>query len=245
MPNESTAAASTSATGAGESAVANAGVGTQGAQATQAEATQTKGAEQGQSQQQTQLTNTNADVAVKKPEATPETSQEAKVKLDVNSMIAKQLAGELGDADVAALEEAGLSKQQIETLANAHKDVQLKNNNELYESVGGKEVYEEMKTFALENLSDEEIDVYNEAMQHSNFKIAKLATLGLHAMMMSARGGGKPQERIGDGGSNANAAATSAFESQQEVINAMRDPRYGRNQEYTKEVDTRRAKSRF
>lgn len=238
MANESTGAP---AQVSGESAVSTAGAGTQG-QGTQAEAAQTQTSDQSKAQA-APITNTTADVAVKKPE--PKTEQvAAKAKLNVNEMIAKQLAGELGDADVAALEEAGLSKDQVEMLANAHRDVQLKNNNEIYEAVGGKEVYEELKTFALENLSDDEIDVYNEAMRHPNLKIAKMASLGLHAMMMSAKGGGKPRERIGDGGSNTS-VDTSAFQSQQDVINAMRDPRYGRDQEYTKTVDNRRAKSAY
>lgn len=241
MANENTAStASTGGASTGSESQAS-GVQTQGN--TQADSTQNTGANQG-AEQSSQIANITNDVAVKKPEAKAEEAvQQVAEKLNVNEMIAKQLNGELSDADKAALEKAGLSEDQLNVLADAHKQVQLKNNDILYESVGGKETYEELKTFALENLSDDEIDVYNEAMRHPNFKIAQLATLGLHAMMQKHKGGSKPQERLsadGEGG-----ARGDAYSSQQELINDMKHWKYGRDAEYTADVDRKRAKSGF
>lgn len=241
MANESTATTSTSTGGAVSSESQTSGVQTQST--AQVDSTQNAGADQG-ANQSTQVANTTNDVAVKKPEAKTEQAAEAAAsKIDVNEMIAKQLNGELSDADVAALEKAGLTAEQLNTLAEAHKQVQLKNNDVLYESVGGKEVYEELKTFALENLSDDEIDVYNEAMRHPNFKIAQLATLGLHAMMQKQKGGSRPQERLsadGDAGQSGD-----AYMDQQELIKDMNHWKYGKDREYTANVDRKRAKSGF
>lgn len=164
-------------------------------------------------------------------------------KLNVNEMIVKQLRGEqFSDADKAKLEKAGLSVDQITTLAEAHKQVQLKNNAEIYETVGGQEAYEGLKAFAAENLSEEEAEVINQAFRTGNMKIAKLAVLGLKAMAEQANG--KPAARRIDG-SGSSTGVEGAYETQQDLINDLNNRKYGRDAEFTAKVDARRAKSGF
>ena len=146
MANEQ--ASSTAAPASTAQAAPAAGVETQSVN-TQADTTQTN---------ETVNTELSTDVEIEAKPAPTEAelnALSASEKLNVNEMIVKQLRGEeFTEADKAKLEKAGLSVEQIATLADAHKQVQLKNNNEIYEAVGGQEVYEGLKAFASEHLAD-------------------------------------------------------------------------------------------
>lgn len=184
------------------------------------------------------------EVTVKKAEKATKDAEAANSKLDVKSMIAKQMAGEqLSESDKAALEKAGLSEEQVAVLADAQKSVQLKNNNTLYELVGGEESYSELKEFAAENLEQEDIDTYNMALRSGNMRIAKMAVLGLKAMM-EAESGFKPKERIGSEGES-RIGANSPYQDQQELIKDLNSRKYGRDPEFTAQVDARRRRSGF
>lgn len=176
-----------------------------------------------------------------KPKEPPKAPEEAP-KLNVNEMIAKQIAGKLSDADVAALEKAGLSKEQLGVLAEAHRTVQVKNNQTLYELVGGEESYAGLKEFAMDNLSDSEIDGFNQALRSGNMKIAEMAVLGLKAMAERNRSK-EPSKRLSTDGSSNN--SESAYESQEALIKDLNNKKYDRDPAFTEMVNKRRAKSGF
>jgi hypothetical protein len=187
---------------------------------------------------------TTDDVTVKKAAKASQEAEAVNSKLDVSSMIAKSMLGEkLSETDIAALEKAGLSEDQVAVLAEAQKAVQLKNNSVLYELVGGEDSYSEMKDFAAENLEQEDIDTFNSALRSGNMRIAKMAVLGLKAMM-DAENGIKPKERIGSEGQTRQGGIT-AYADQQELIKDLNNKKYGRDPDFTAQVDARRSRSGF
>jgi hypothetical protein len=234
MANES--ASSTPAAASTASSESTAGVETQSIN-TQADTTQSSDSSN---------TELSSDVEIEAKPAPTEAeiaTLSASEKLNVNEMIVKQLRGEeFTEADKAKLEKAGLSVEQISTLAEAHKQVQLKNNNEIYEAVGGQEVYEGLKTFASEHLDDSEADAINQALRSGNMKIAKLAVLGLKAM--SEQMNGRPASKRIDG-SGSSSSTEGAYADQQELIKDLNNRKYGKDPEFTARVDARRNKSGF
>lgn len=165
-------------------------------------------------------------------------------KLNVNEMIVKQLQGqEFTEKDIAKLEKAGLSVEQISMLADAHKQVQLKNNNEIYEAVGGKEVYDGLKEFASEHLDDYEAEAINSALRSGNMRLAKLAVLGLKALA-EQENGVRPAKRITSTGVTSS-SADGAYTDQQELIKDLNNRKYGKDPEFTDRVNARRNKSGF
>lgn len=179
--------------------------------------------------------------AQSKPKEAPKPPEETP-KLNVNEMIAKQIAGKLSDADIAALEKAGLSKEQLGVLAEAQRTVQVKNNQTLYELVGGEESYKGLKEFAMDNLSDSEIDGFNQALRSGNMKIAEMAVLGLKAMSERNRSK-EPAKRLSTDGVSNN--SESAYESQEALIKDLNNKKYDRDPAFTEMVNKRRAKSGF
>lgn len=193
-----------------------------------------------QSQQNNQMTN---DVAVTKetPKEAPKPTESAS-KLDYNEMISKAIDGSISKEDYAAIEKAGLSKEQFGMMADAQKAIQLKNNDTLYNVVGGKDKYEAMKSFAAEHLGEEEIEGFNQALRSGNMKIAEIAVLGLKALH-ERENGRKPNLRLSEDG--VGSEAISAYQTQQELIKDLNSRKYRTDSEFKKLVDARRNKSGF
>lgn len=184
---------------------------------------------------------TTDEVAIKKEPPKPQV-ESSPSKLDYNEMIAKAIEGTISAEDFAAIEKAGLSKEQFSMMADAQKAIQLKNNDTLYNVVGGQKNYESLKSFAAEHLGDEEIDAYNQALRSGNMKVAEIAVLGLKAMH-DRENGRKPQQRLTSDGIDQSVIAP--YESQQALIKDLNSRQYRIDSEFRKQVDARRNKSGF
>ena len=103
----------------------------------------------------------------------------------------------------------------------------------VYEAVGGQDQYSALIEWAGENFSEAEIDAYDAVIESGNMSQINLALQALYYRYTDAMGQdgellqGKP------------AAAQSAFRSQQELIQAMNDPRYDNNRAYRQDVLTK------
>lgn len=96
---------------------------------------------------------------------------------------------------------------------------------------GGDDGYKEMIAWASENLSQEEIDMYDSVMAEGSFNAINFAVHALKARFVEANGiegqllKGKPAANNRD-----------VFRSQAEVVAAMSDPRYDRDPAYRQDV---------
>lgn len=181
------------------------------------------------------------EVAVQKPAPKPAPAAKETAKLDYNEMIAKDIDGTITPEDIAAIEQAGLSKDQFKMMSEAQKAIQIKNNDALYSVVGGKESYESLKSFAVEHLSDDEIDMYNGALASGNMKMAEMAVLGLKAMSEKVRGK-NPSLRLG---SDDTGVDVMPYGDQQSLIKDLNSRQYRMDPAFRATVDNRRAKSGF
>lgn len=100
----------------------------------------------------------------------------------------------------------------------------------VYEAVGGQDQYSSLIEWAGENFSEAEIDAYDAVIESGNMAQINLALQALYYRYTDAMGQdgellqGKP------------AAAQAAFRSQQELIEAMNDPRYDNDPAYRQDV---------
>lgn len=208
---------------------------------TQEETTQEVVSEQVENQEQEEKPQVDAqkqgEEALEKLDEQPNES-----KLNYRELIQKFIDGEISDAEKEAIAKSGLPMEQFELMANAQKQIQVQNNTTLYNLVGGEQSYEQLKSFAVEHLSDEEIGAYNAALYSGNMNLARMAVLGLKAMA-EEKNGSHPEMRItGDGVS---ATGVDPYESQDALIKDMNNNKYGRNKEFTEKVNARRAVSGF
>jgi len=146
--------------------------------------------------------------------------------------------GELSPDTFKSLEEVGLPKAYVEAYIAGQEALKHQQASEIQDSVGGKEQYEGMVSWAAENLSEEEVDTFNTLISTGTPEQQKLSIKGLHAQYLGATG---PGPALKQGSTSGN--AVKPFSSTKELERAMRDKRYQEVPSYRAEVEKRLAVS--
>tara|TARA_R100001463_G_scaffold50664_6_gene101120 strand:- start:3668 stop:4459 length:792 start_codon:yes stop_codon:yes gene_type:complete len=192
--------------------------------------------------------NLEKKLSEKQPEAEPET--EAKDEGDTNSdsnisnaiedaSIAFAEKGELTDKHYQDLEKLGLSRDLVDSYAKGQQALANNEQAEITNSVGGQENYDAMAEWASNNLPDNEIDAFDKIVTESSAEAATMAVKGLYARYMSEAGGLPTNIRQGQ----TSGASVQPFQSNAQVVEAMRDKRYENDPAYREDVERRLAVS--
>lgn len=146
--------------------------------------------------------------------------------------------GELSEASYTKLLTAGFDKTLVDNYIAGQQARASLHQAELKNSVGGDQAYTEMTQWAAATMTPSEINAYNASVSSSNIDAAKLAMAGLKARYTASNG--KEPTFV-----KAVGAATVAdqFNSNQEVKQAMKDPRYARDSAYRNSVAQKIARS--
>ena len=103
---------------------------------------------------------------------------------------------------------------------------------QLFEMVGGEKAYKSMLTWAGDNVSKEEVEMYDSVMASGNANSIYFAVQALNNKYSDAVGN--------DGqlltGKRSSAQQDTQFRSQQELVQAMNDPRYDRDPAFRDDV---------
>ena len=148
--------------------------------------------------------------------------------------------GEISEDDYSKLGEAGFSKQVVDTYLDGLRGVgegdeiptqQIQN---IKDSVGGDQAYEQMADWCQQNLSEQEIKAFDKITETADAPVIQLAVEGLYTRYQNAMGvepdlvTGRPA-----------ASGPNPYRSTAEVQAAMSDPRYGKDVTYTEDVYSR------
>jgi hypothetical protein len=157
--------------------------------------------------------------------------------------------GKLSDASYKRLEEAGFPRAVVDTYIDgmtakqkaAEADAVLteKAITEIKGFAGGEDAYTQMVQWAGQNLTEKEIAAYDAVMNSGDVEQIKLAVAGLKMRYVGAMG--MEPNLVGGRASGSNAG--DVFRSSHEVMTAMRDPRYGRDAAYTREIEDKLVRS--
>lgn len=167
------------------------------------------------------------------------------------SELSKEYAkdGKLSDESYEELAEAGFPKHvvdayirgitqgQSEAAVLAEKDVA-----EVLGVAGGEEGYGKLMDWAGKAFSQEEKDAYNKAVNIGDKYIAKLAVQGLVARYEAEFG---KEPTLVNGGGKATEDTNEGFKSRADMVSAMSDKRYGRDPDYTREVEKKVVNSKL
>ena len=103
--------------------------------------------------------------------------------------------------------------------------------NQVYNSAGGETEYNNLTTWAAQNLDESKMDAFNDIIDRGNATSIQIAVAGLRAEYENQEGyegrmlTGKAARSSGD-----------VFRSQAEVVQAMNDPKYDRDPAYRQDV---------
>ena len=102
--------------------------------------------------------------------------------------------------------------------------------NQVYNSAGGEAEYGRLTSWAAQNLSETKLNAFNDMIDRGNATAIQIAVSGLRAEYEAQEG---YEGRMLTGKS---APAADGFRSQAEVVQAMSDPRYDRDEAYRQDV---------
>ena len=175
-----------------------------------------------------------------KSDAKSETKEDAN---GINDVIAKATdvfteKGELADKDYNALAKVGIPREMVDAYIRGQEALVSSQELEVQEVVGGGANYEAMTDWASENLSETEIEAFDEVVTAGTVDQAKMAVQGLYARFVSS--GGKPPN-VNQGA--VTGSSVKPFGSAAQVTEAMADPRYQNDPAYRQQVERRLAVS--
>ena len=147
-------------------------------------------------------------------------------------------AGELSPESYQKLEELGYPKDVVDTYIKGYEAQVSQYTKEAVEMVGGQEEYDAMAEWAVDNLTPEQLDNYNEQLALGG-DAWEYALRGLHAKYKQS--GDAPVERVNSGEKQPLNKGVQPFTSQEELTAATRDRRYQTSPEYRKMVEQRLA----
>ena len=102
--------------------------------------------------------------------------------------------------------------------------------NQVYNSAGGEAEYAKLTSWAAQNLSETKLDAFNDMIDRGNATAIQIAVSGLRAEYEAQEG---YEGRMLTGKA---ARTQDGFRSQAEVVQAMSDPRYDRDEAYRQDV---------
>jgi len=141
--------------------------------------------------------------------------------------------GQLSEETYNALEKAGLPRDLVDSYAAGQQALLQSEEGQIKSVAQGN--YDAMAEWANENLPQEEIDAFDEAVTGGTISQAKLAVQGLYARYQNEVGA-KPKLTQGA----VSGTSTMPFKSMQELARAQSDPRYkSGDKAYHEEIDRR------
>ena len=144
-------------------------------------------------------------------------------------------SGELNEKSYNALEKAGIPKDDVDAFIKGQEAIAQQTSNTLKQEVGGAEAYNNMMTWASDNLSEAEVNAYNSTVNGKDIEATKLAIAGLNARFKNAEGV-EPNLQTGNRPSTSNAPG---YRSWAEVTAAMSDAKYTTDDAYRADVQAK------
>ena len=160
-----------------------------------------------------------------------ETIQEASEEYYANEgQISEETLEKFDGMSARDLVEAYRAIQENTDPADSYPDISDSDLNTVYNSVGGEEQYNQLTSWAAENMDDRALDAFNSIIDQGNPTAIQIAVAGMKAEYDNAEG---YEGRMLTGKA---AQASDAFRSQAEVVQAMSDPRYDRDPAYRQDL---------
>tara|TARA_B100001094_G_scaffold23284_1_gene19704 strand:+ start:1911 stop:2702 length:792 start_codon:yes stop_codon:yes gene_type:complete len=147
--------------------------------------------------------------------------------------------GELSEDNYKALEDSGIPREFVEAYVKGREASMKSEAAQITDSVGGQENYDSMVQWASEALPADEIETFDQLVTESSPEAAKLAVKGLYARYTAEAGNAPLNIKQGQ----TSGAAVQPFNSNAQVVEAMKDRRYENDPAYREEIERRLAVS--
>ena len=183
-------------------------------------------------------------------ETTPEVTREAeasevkqvldKAGVDFNALQSEYDAqGEVSADSYTKLEEAGFSKDLVDSYIKGQESLNANYEKAVYETAGGQDAYGELIRWAGDNLQQGEIAAFDKAVSSGDVDMVKMAVSGLQTKYQAAEG---TDPTLLSEGKSSNSTG-GVFNSWAEVTASMNDTRYESDVAYRQKVSAKLGRS--
>ena len=160
-----------------------------------------------------------------------ETIQDASDEYYANEgELSEETMEKFGEMSGKDLVEAYMAIQENSDPDANYPDISDSDLNTVYNSVGGEEQYNQLTSWAADNMNDSALEAFNSIINQGNPTAIQIAVAGMKAEYDNAEG---YEGRMLQGKA---ARTTDAFRSQAEVVQAMSDPRYDNDPAYRQDL---------
>ena len=185
-------------------------------------------------------------------ETTPEVTREAeasevkevldKAGVDFNALQSEYTQqGEVSADSYAKLEEAGFSKDLVDSYIKGQESLNANYEKAVYDTAGGQDAYGELIRWAGDNLQQGEIAAFDKAVSSGDVDMVKMAVSGLQTKYQAAEG---TDPTLLSEGQSSNSTG-GVFNSWAEVTAAMNDTRYESDVAYRQKVSAKLGRSKL
>ena len=160
-----------------------------------------------------------------------ETIQSASDEYYANEgQLSEETMEKFGEMSSKDLVEAYMAIQENTDPDANYPDISDSDLSSVYNSVGGEEQYNQLTSWAADNMDDSALDAFNSIINQGNPVAIQIAVAGMKAEYDNAEG---YEGRMLQGKA---AKSSDGFRSQAEVVEAMSDPRYDRDPAYRQDL---------
>ena len=160
-----------------------------------------------------------------------ETIQSASDEYYANEgQLSEETMEKFGEMSSRDLVEAYMAIQENTDPSESYPDISDSDLSTVYNSVGGEKEYNNLTSWAAENMDDRALDAFNSVIDQGNPVAIQLAVAGMKAEYDNKEG---YEGRMLTGKA---AKASDGFRSQAELVQAMKDPRYATDPAYQQDV---------
>jgi hypothetical protein len=147
--------------------------------------------------------------------------------------------GDLSQESYDALKEAGIPRELVDSYIEGQLNMVEGQRGSIMNEVGGADGYNELTTWAADNLEDGEIDYFNSVMDSNDFQAIQMAVRAV-AARRDASEGLEPSRNLsgslqGGGG--------GAYDSVQQLMTDMQNPAYENDSAFRAQVEAKLARS--
>ena len=145
--------------------------------------------------------------------------------------------GSLSEETVSNLEKAGLPKSYIDNYLAGLEAIASKFEQSAYEITGGEDNYKKMTDWVSNNLSAEEVKVFNDGVSSDN------STALYHIRNMTARFSSETKEPKLNYGDTNTSSSGARYESLAQMKTDMKSPQYATDPAFRKQVEQKLSRS--
>lgn len=157
---------------------------------------------------------------------------EASTQYAETGEVSDEMMTQLSEMDSQDLVQAYMAMQGDAPQIQQAVELSDKQVNNIKNSVGGEEAYGEVMTWAGQNMSQDQIDAFDNIIATGNEHTIQMMVDGLKAQYESNNG----YEGRMLSGKASDSGPSNVFRSQAELVNAMSDPRYDSDPAYRMDV---------